>query len=73
MHILGKNKGERREIKGGRERRGKGSEMILFLLVCFVLKKIIINNFKERKGKRNDIIFTCFLCTQKKLYWWVPP
>ena len=64
MHMLGKNKGERREMKGGKEGRGKGCEMILFSLVCSVPKKKK-KNFKERKGKRNDIIFTCFLCTKK--------
>ena len=30
MHMLGKNKGERREMKGGRGGRGKGSKMISF-------------------------------------------
>ena len=63
MHMLGKNKGERREMKGGKEGRGKGCEMILFSLVCSVPKK----KKTLRKGKgREMILFSLVSFVPKK-------
>ena len=64
MHMLGKKKGERREMKGGKEGRGKGSEMILFSLVCSVPKK---KKKTLRGGKgREMILFSLVSFVPKK-------